>query len=196
MEDRTFWDPETLTDMPLDKLVVYVLKLHHDYIKKTAPLLQQQLHTLANSHDQKQPKLRQIANLFDQIYGDLALHLHKEENVLFPYIIQLQAAFVGNVGISPPQFGSVRFPVRMMMQEHHVADEQFALLIDWCEPMIALPNTEVLIRETFSLLLEFFHDFCLHSHIEDTILFPRALEVENLLLEPKVDDQTESCRIK
>ena len=163
---------------PLDLLADYIEKKHHRYIEQTTPALKQFLNKLCKVHGSHHPELFEINEQFNASAGELAMHMKKEELILFPFIRKIVAAKNNNERVEQPGFGSVQNPIQMMMQEHDIEGERFrkiAELSDNYNPPADGCNTY---RVAFSLLKEFEDDLHLHIHLENNILFPNAIELE------------------
>lgn len=165
---------------PLDLLADYVEKTHHRYIEEKTPALLQFLNKLCKVHGEKHPELFEINALFTASAGDLAAHLKKEELILFPFIRKMVAAQLRQEPVAKPHFGTVENPVAMMKEEHEAEGERFreiAQLTNNYTPPADACNTY---RVTFAMLQEFESDLHKHIHIENNILFPKAIWLEKL----------------
>ncbi|MFN8237520.1 MAG: hemerythrin domain-containing protein, partial [Chitinophagales bacterium] len=114
--------------------------------------------------------------------GELTAHMKKEELMLFPFIRKMAKAQTTKEKVSTPMFGTVQNPIAMMHQDHDTEGERFrkiaALTQNYTPPADAC-NTY---RVTFALLKEFEEDLHLHIHLENNILFPKAIELEKSIL--------------
>ncbi len=167
--DFASWDMDLLAD--------YIEKKHHRYVEKTIPELKAYLNKVARVHGDRHPELIEIDQLFSASAGELTAHMKKEELILFPYV-RLMAA---NNQPKQPHFGTVQNPVNMMMQEHDNEGERFrkiaALTNNYTPPADACATYKV----SFALLKEFEDDLHLHIHLENNILFPKAIAAEQQL---------------
>lgn len=163
---------------PLDLLVDYIEKKHHRYVEEKIPILRQFLDKLCRVHGERHPELLKINELFTASAGELAAHLKKEELILFPFVKKMVNAQLEKGGVQSPQFGTVENPIEMMMQEHDNEGERFrqiAALTDNYNPPADACNTY---KVTFAMLEEFEQDLHLHIHLENNILFPKAVKLE------------------
>ncbi|MCK0162141.1 iron-sulfur cluster repair di-iron protein [Allomuricauda sp. F6463D] len=165
---------------PLDLLIDYIEKKHHRYVEQQIPILNQYLVKLCKVHGERHPELLKIFEHFNTSAGELAMHMKKEELVLFPWIRKMVST-PENKNLEPPHFGAVKNPIQMMMQEHDNEGERFRkiaeLSSDYTPPADACNTYKV----TFSLLQEFEEDLHRHIHLENNILFPKAEILENRL---------------
>lgn len=163
---------------PLDLLADYVEKTHHRYVEEKTPVLQQFLDKLCKVHGGSHPELFEIKQLFDGCAQDLASHMKKEELMLFPFIKNMVKAKIDGSAIPQPPFGTVENPVNMMKHEHTVEGErlrQIAELTNEYTPPADACNTY---KVTFAMLQDFENDLHKHIHLENNILFPKAIQLE------------------
>ncbi len=163
---------------PLDLLADYVEKTHHRYVDEKTPILLQFLNKLCNVHGGRHPELFEINELFAQSAEDLGAHLRKEEQVLFPFIRQMVDANLKGITLENPHFGTVENPVNMMMHEHTVEGERFAKISEITNGYKTPEDGCTTFRVTFQMLEDFENDLHKHIHIENNILFPKAIELE------------------
>lgn len=163
---------------PLDLLVDYVEKTHHRYVDEKTPILLQFLNKLCHVHGGRHPELFEINELFMQSAEDLGVHLRKEEQILFPFIRKMVDAKLKGVALENPHFGTVENPVNMMIHEHSVEGERFAKISEITNGYTAPEDACSTYRVTFQMLEDFENDLHKHIHIENNILFPKAIELE------------------
>ena len=164
--------------LPLDLLADYVEKKHHRYIEERAPELKQYLAKLCSVHGENHPELLKITEEFNESAGELAMHMKKEELILFPFIRKMAAAKHKKEKVSSPQFGSVENPIQAMMKEHDTEGERFKKIAELTDNYTTPADGCNTYRLTYSLLKEFQDDLHLHIHLENNILFPKSLEME------------------
>lgn len=166
---------------PLDLLADYIEKKHHRYVEAGIPVLKQYLDKLCRVHGERHPELLEITEHFNKASGELAMHMKKEELLLFPAIRKMVAARLSGTALQQPPFGSVNNPIRQMMLEHDTEGERFRrieALSDGYTPPTDACNTY---RVAFSLLKEFEEDLHQHIHLENNLLFPKSTALEEQL---------------
>jgi len=172
--DFNSWDLDFLTD--------YIINIHHKYVKESVSMLYQYSDKVANRHGSNHPEVIKIAQLFGEIAAELKPHMEKEETILFPYIKKLAVAKRENSKLENAMFGSVENPINMMMTEHEnvgeTMDEVHTLSKNFTPPEDACSSYQVL----YSKLQEFEDDLHKHIHLENNILFPKAIKLEKELL--------------
>ena len=172
------WDADLLAD--------YIVENHHRYVKDVLPAIGQHAEKVARVHGAHRPELVSVAEAFDRVARDLTAHMEKEEQVLFPYMKSLALSRRKGLVISSPAFGTVRNPIRMMEAEHVAAGDEMAeirkLTGNYTPPMDACATYRVLFQE----LEAFEQDLHVHVHLENNILFPKAVALEAELRVPVV----------
>ena len=162
----------------LRQLIDHIVATHHAYVMAELPRLATLADKVVNRHGDTQAHLPVLKNLVAQLSEELTHHLGKEEHILFPYVVKLEAAQAS--GSEPPAgcFGSVTHPIAMMMHEHDDAGDVFAeirkLTDNFTPPVGACPTYLAF----YTGLKEFEQDLHQHIHLENNILFPRAIELE------------------
>ena len=164
---------------PLDLLADYIEKKHHRYVTQQIPVLETYLDKLINVHGKKHPELREIKKWFHESAADLTIHMKKEELLLFPIIRKMVNGKVVNRQTNSTFFRSIGNPIQKMMQEHEIEGERFQV-INVLSGNYAIPEDGcATYRYTYDLLKAFEEDLHMHIHLENNILFPKALEMEN-----------------
>ena len=142
------------------------------------------LDKLSRVHGANHPELLEINELFIGCAGELAQHMKKEELMLFPFIKKMAKASLTEEPIVKPQFGTVKNPIAMMMEEHEAEGDRFvkiaALTNNYTPPADGCST----FRVTYAMLADFEQDLHKHIHLENNILFPSAM-----LLERKFSEQ-------
>ena len=167
---------------PLDLLADYIEKTHHKYVETKTLEIQPYLDKIVRVHSENHSELLEIKNLFNAATGELAMHMKKEELILFPYIKKMVAAESDKTILKVPMFESVENPIQAMMNEHTTEGDRFRKIAELSSnytPPIDACNTY---KVTFALLNEFEQDLHLHIHLENNILFPKAIALEKQLL--------------
>lgn len=168
------------TSASLEALCQHIVTTHHAYVRREIPRLWQLAQKVAARHGETHPELVRIHQLIRSAGEDLIQHLTKEEQILFPSIMNLERSQNSCGPRTLGCFGSVRNPVRVMMAEHDAAGEALAemrrLSLNFTAPDGACPTY----RGFYQALAEFEQDLHQHVHLENNILFPRAIEMDEM----------------
>ena len=163
---------------PLSDLVAYIVTKHHGFTRDELTRLSDLLVKVCSVHGESHPELRRLHTIFQELKHELTSHMFKEEQLLFPYIENLETA-VGRGEPAPTAvFGTVRNPVRMMMQEHDDAGQALRGLREVSSNYQVPADGCISFRTLYQALEEFEKDLHQHIHLENNILFPRAAELE------------------
>jgi len=162
----------------LAEVIQEIVGKHHAFVRAEIPRLTSLLAKVVGVHGEKHEELGKIERSFHALAEELSMHLLKEERMLFPYIEQLEAAAKRGDRPTPPMFGTVQNPVRMMVMEHDSAGdllrEMRQVTKDYALPEEACMSFRMLYRA----LEEFEADLHRHIHLENNFLFPRAITLE------------------
>ena len=167
------WSPDFLAD--------YIVNTHHSYVRKTLPDIRAYADKVKKVHGDRHPELANIQPLVESIYNELMSHMVKEEQVLFPYIKELVKAKNSADLSFATQLQSVKNPINMMEMEHELVGKNLEIIRElsgnYALPEDACASYSLLYR----LLQEFEEDLHLHVHLENNILFPKAIALEKEL---------------
>lgn len=171
--------PLPYDDWSLDFLSDYIVNTHHSYVTKSLPDLRQYGAKVAKVHGGHHPELYRVAELIEAVNAELTSHMVKEETVLFPFVKKIVAA----KGVRNEETSVLRVsdPIKMMEHEHEMVGRameeirtitnQYTLPEDSCASYSLL----------FKLLEDFESDLFLHIHLENNVLFPKAIQLEKQL---------------
>lgn len=162
----------------LAAIMDHIVTKHHGYVKQEIPRIQQLASKVVSVHGKAHPELARIQDTFHALSAELTSHMMKEEQVLFPYIAELEEAIHRGEEPRPPMFGTVSNPVHMMEMEHDSAGVALATMREASGGYIAPDDACFSYKTLYSALQEFEQDLHQHIHLENNILFPRAIELE------------------
>ncbi len=159
---------------PLHVLAQHIVTKHHDFTRQQLTLLHALLEKVEQRHGATHPEIPATGKALTALAAELTHHFLCEENILFPYIVKLEQE--GRATL-PPMFGSVSQPIQKMLLDHDRAGEELshirALTQNYQPPADACTTFRALYRA----LEELEADLHQHIHLENNILFPRALEL-------------------
>ena len=170
-------DPNDFENMPLDKLVDYILDVHHKYVKTNIPVIMQHVDKVVLKHGDRHPEMIRIQGLFKRISNDLINHMMKEELILFPRI----KAMVSKINEGDAVIHvSVETPILVMEKEHEMAGDimyEIRKLSNGYTPSESACMTHRLCLEELKMFEEDLHK---HVHLENNILFPKSIAKEKI----------------
>ncbi len=162
---------QNFNDWELDFLTEYIQNTHHKYVMKTSPEIESYTLKIAGKHGSDHPELLEVAGLFAQLKKELMQHLQYEEEVLFPAI---KEALQNNAIDAKTTISS---EIGRMRDDHEFAGGVMKkineLTSDYMVPDGACNTYFVSLK----LLQQFEEDLHTHVHLENNILFPKALQL-------------------
>lgn len=161
----------------LAALVEHIVNTHHRYVREIHPVVATWLDKLVDRHGQRHPELAQLRDEFAGMAAELTAHMIKEERILFPHIMLLARRSPEDPPVSSP-FGSLQNPIRAMEHEHLSAGKAFERMRGFTQSF-TLPDDACHTYELcYQELDRFERDLHRHVHLEEHILFPRAVLLE------------------
>lgn len=173
-QDYNSWDLGFLAD--------YIQNTHHKYVREAIPVIFEYTQKVAKVHGDRHPEAVDIANKFLMVTDELNRHMCKEEDVLFPYIKHLAIANSHQIKVEPSPFGTVENPINRMEHEHDVVGELMNEINTLSDNYTPPADACTTYRLSYAKLKEFEEDLHQHIHLENNILFPKAIELEKQLL--------------
>lgn len=157
------WDLGFLSD--------YIVNTHHKYVIKSLPELEFYLSKIASVHGERHPELVEIAAMFMQVSNELKQHLHNEENVLFPAIKEVLRSG------SEEAKARIVSEITRMSGEHEFAGGTLDKINEITHNYTVPSDGCNTYRVSFKMLQAFEDDLHVHVHLENNILFPKALSL-------------------
>lgn len=163
---------------PLAELVAHINSTHHKYTREEIARLGPLFDKVVSVHGKNHPELQNVRAAFRGMAQELTTHMMKEEAVLFPYIVRMEEAVIQKEPVLPPPFGSVQNPVAMMMHEHDSAGDALRTMRQASAGYTPPGDACISYQTLYKALGDFEKDLHQHIHLENNILFPRAIEME------------------
>jgi regulator of cell morphogenesis and NO signaling len=175
-EDRPVRDWTTAS---LTEFVDYIEERHHTFMKAQLPRLRSLLSAVQRAHAARHEEmLQELGGIYDSLQFEIEQHLMKEERILFPYIRQIDAFAQGRGEEPVVHCGTIQNPIRQMEHEHENAGEALAKMRDLTSNYRLPDDACNSFRALFDGLQALEADLHEHIHLENNILFPRAIEME------------------
>lgn len=163
----------------LFELTDHIVERHHGFTRQALARLEELFVEVAAAHAERHPELREMRRVFGGLVEEMLQHMNKEERILFPYVVMLEDALRRHQPVAPPPFGTVNNPVRMMMQEHESAASALREIRKWGADYHLPADACTRWRLLYQSFQELEQDLHRHIHLENNILFPRALVLES-----------------
>ncbi len=168
------------SSMPLDQLCDTIEETHHTYVEKAIQDILPYLNKVCKVHGSNHPELLEVLNQFNKAANELTQHMKKEELILFPYIRKIAKQKDDSNTVTSPIFGSVTNPINTLREEHETEGNRFMVINKLTNQFTPPEDACNTYKVTYNLLKEFEEDLHTHIHLENNILFPRAIELEKI----------------
>ncbi len=170
-------DSIMIESLTLTGLSDYIVRKHHTYVNETVPFLQQKLQKLCDVHGENHPELFEVHESFNEAAGNLAAHMKKEELILFPYIRKMEQQMYDGTHATTAS-GKAAETIKEMESEHQAEGDRFMKISEITGNYTVPSDGCSTYTVTYKTLQEFENDLHRHIHLENNILFPKALEME------------------
>jgi regulator of cell morphogenesis and NO signaling len=174
--------PESVDDWELDFIVDYIINNHHKFVRYMIPLISSHTGKVASSHGENHPETIEVAKTFSVLYKELKQHMMKEEEILFPYIKYLVKVNRGEAKFEKPYFGRIGNQINLMELEHQAAGEGMYSIRKLTKNYLPPSNASNIYKVCMKELQEFEEDLHRHEHLENNVLFPKAVLLEEQLI--------------
>jgi len=171
-------DDDDVMRWPVDRLIDHIVTVHHAYVRSALPRIAGYLAKLQEAHGARHPELARVVSTFDQVSADLEQHMLKEEQVLFPYVCDLAEHAAETCGTLQSPFGTVQNPIRMMEREHRAAADELGAIRELTNGYTAPADGCTTYGVCMAELARFEQDLHRHVHLENNVLFPKAVQLE------------------
>lgn len=169
------WSKTSLTE-----LADHINDVHHNYLKQQFPRLERLIDKVYKAHKQHHGEmLEKLRNVLDSLRTDIEMHLAKEEQILFPMIKEIEAYVEGSGPMPIAHCGTVANPTRQMEHEHDVAGDLLARMREITNDYQLPEDACQTFKGLYEGLRDLEKDLHCHIHLENNILFPRAIETES-----------------
>ena len=165
----------------LNFLAQYIVNNHHTYVKNAIPDINAHLQKVYNVHGEKYSYIAEVQNIFTLVAEEMMSHMMKEERILFPLIKYLTETQKFNEKPKTGGFGTIKNPIRQMEAEHVSAGNAMDTIRKLTNNYVLPEDACTTFQITYKELDEFEKDLHKHVHLENNILFPRSIELEEEL---------------
>ena len=164
---------------PLSELAAHINRKHHDYLKAEMPRISERLRKVMKVYgEQDAATLSTLPKVYEGLRDELESHLAKEENILFPFVERIEALATNHQPLPPLPFGTIGNPIHCMESEHEDAGGALRHMRSVTNNYALPAHACATYKALFDSLQDFEADLHMHIHLENNILFPRAIELE------------------
>ena len=180
--DKNYSPDNTEKDFPLKNVIHYLQKTHYSYLNNTIPEIQEQITMLGSSGDEKNNNFKILKTFFDHYHNELKIHITREEEKVFPYVIELDAALAKGIISDELYQKMMSYSIDDYYDEHDDIEEKLYDLKNIIIKYLPQQDNTELISKLISNLFMLEKDMNDHSRIEDKVLVPKVSEIEKKLL--------------
>ena len=170
-------------DWNLNFLADYIVNVHHQYLKATLPSIVPCINLFLEGHRNKYPGLQQLNLLLEKMQERFNVHMQQEEEIFFPYIKQISHAWQHSEPYASLLVKTLRKPLVQLFQQEQELKVSLMQIRAITENYVPPANACLTHRVTFARLKELDNDLAQHFYLENDILFPKAIQIENQLLQ-------------
>jgi regulator of cell morphogenesis and NO signaling len=164
--------------MSLAALADYIVRTHHKFTREENERITHLLEKVCAAHAANHPELFEIQKVFGALRLEIENHLLKEERMLFPYIALMESSLAFGMPVPPAPFGTTQNPIKVMVREHGAAGEHLREIRNLSGEFAVPSDGCATYKSLYAALEAFERDLHQHIHLENNILFPRAVEME------------------
>ncbi len=165
----------------LAQITEHIVRRYHDSLREELPRLSRMMDKVLSVHGERHPELLLVGEAFEALRGELGPHMMKEEQVLFPYVLRLEAMAASGASLLDSPFGTVDNPIRAMEADHELVGRTLTLLRKLSGGYDPPADACTTFRGLYHGLAELERDLHEHIHLENNIHFPRTAELERNL---------------
>lgn len=160
--------------MRIDMLADYIKRSHHTYTERKLVFIRNNIDRLIRDHQASHQELAQIQKIFEDLSMDLRIHMKQEEFMIFPYI----KTMIKKRSINSKLFKTIRDPIIAMKDDHDNEEKSFDILSDLTHNYSIPRRGYYAFKATYAAMKDLEEDLKIHMHLENNILFPKAIKLE------------------
>jgi len=168
-----------LVSYPIDLIIEYLKHSHYLFIKHKLPYIARLIESFRANHDDFLTIERDLKIVFPLFVEDFIAHIYEEEDTLFSYILALERASKGRHNLSKLYYMLEKNSVRKFAMDHDVHDDEMEGIRKITSDYSLSPKAPLHVKVLYSELKGFEKSLITHARIENEILFPKAMELEN-----------------
>lgn len=158
----------------IQTIIKYLKSSHEYYLDEKYPLIQKYIEMINSINDH--PEILMIGKFFDKYFKEVVEHLDYEDDVVFPYVLDLNDQLTRK----NPEKSTINYSVTEYREHHDDIEEKLTDLNNLLIKYIPQKNDRQERRKLLLCLFELEYDLKIHSQIEETILIPMVEKMEHL----------------
>lgn len=174
---------DKLNNFSIPQIIDHIRQYHHAYVREKRQTLPMLAKKVSSTHAERHPELSEVSQLTENLFDELEIHMRKEEEVLFPTILALVSHEENGTPLPQMRFQSIAQPIATMERDHSQTGGELFDLQRITNGFEAPEDGCTSYKELYDGLKDMQANTFEHVHLENNILFPRALELERSIRE-------------
>jgi regulator of cell morphogenesis and NO signaling len=170
-------DQNDFESWPLDQLSDFIVKTYHRHAEEQIQVLRPYLEKICQVHGDHHPELFEVKDIFMEVSGDIAKHQKKEELMLFPFIKKMAHAQGNKDVLKALPSKAIEDRVKMLTDEHDSQGEAFNKMAELSHDFMIPEDACMAYKVSLQGLKDFQENLHKHIHLENNILFPKAMKL-------------------
>ena len=175
------------SEWDIEFLLKYIVQNHHKYVLKAIPEISFYLTKVSNVHGANHWELYEIEKEFHLLADEMMIHMRKEEHIVFPYILELVSAQKSDSDLFENR-RNLRDMIYDLEDEHENAGQLVRDIRQLSGNYETPSDSCSSFKYLYELLRQFEDDLNIHVHLENNILFPKSIELEELLTDTYINE--------
>lgn len=168
-----------LITYPLDLIIEYLKHAHFLFVKHKLPYIGRLVESFKADHKEYELVERDLKTLYPLFFEDFVHHIYEEEDTLFKYINVLELAAKGQYNPSKLYNLMEKYSLQKCAMEHQGHDDEMRGIRKITKDYHLVPDAPLHVKVIYTELLAFEKSLKEHARIENEILFPKAMALEN-----------------
>lgn len=168
-----------LISYPIDLIIEYLKHAHFLFVKHKLPFIGRLVESFKADHPEYDAVAKDLKIVFPLFIEDFIHHIYEEEDTLFKYIHVLERAVKGQYNPAKLYYMLEKSSLQRFAMEHEAHDDEMAGIRKITKDYQLSANAPLHVKVIYSELLNFEKSLQTHARIENEILFPKAMALEN-----------------
>jgi regulator of cell morphogenesis and NO signaling len=168
-----------LVSYPIDLIIEYLKHSHYLFVKQKLPYIGRLVESFKANHEAYNSVERDLKTLFPLFLEDFIHHIYEEEDTLFKYIKMLERASRGKFNPSKLYHQMEKNSLQNCAIEHEAHDDEMAGIRKITKDYLLKPDAPLHVKVIYDELIKFEKSLQVHARVENEILFPKAMALEN-----------------
>ncbi len=165
-------------DWDINSLVDLIVNQYHFNTRENVVVIYDLAQKVFSRHSEKHPELAKLVEALFLFFNDLLFHLKKEEQILFPNIIQLREKKLHERSFTYSTFGIIKECALTMQNEHRDVVKQLGFFRRITNDYELPEDSSVIYQSLFSKMKKFEKELMQHIQLENNFLIPKVIKMD------------------